>query len=258
MRSEQGYLVARYEILFDDAGKSVIRAARLKDNDEQITGRNIWYAYIETNPNSEWFNTGSYIDTLNKQAVSRFIETTHEVYANVLSDMFGSTVPSIFTDEPQFAHKTGLKEANDTSDVFLPWTTNLGKSFSQQYGYDLLDRLPELIWDVQQNSSMSPSALTRHHFHNHVCETFVDAFMDNIANWCKEHKIMLCGHMMREPTLRSQTEAIGEAMRCYRSLDVPGVDMLSDAFEFNTVKQCSSVARQNGARGVMSEICETP
>ncbi|EOO00275.1 putative glycoside hydrolase family 2 protein [Phaeoacremonium minimum UCRPA7] len=43
-------------------------------------------------------------------------------------------------------------------------------------------------------------------------------------------------------------------MRCYRSLDVPGVDMLSDAFEFNTVKQCSSVARQNGARGVMSEI----
>jgi hypothetical protein len=262
VRSEQGALIARYEIKFDESGTNVVEATRLDETDTEETDRNIWYAYAEPNPDSEWFNTGTYIDMFNKKAVGRFIETTHEVYAEALADHFGSTVPSIFTDEPQFAHKTQLKSATDTSDVFLPWTMDLTQTFSQAFGYDILDRLPELVWDIQPSSEsindekLTRTFTTRYHFHDHVCERFVDAFMDHIADWCKEHGIFLTGHMMKEPTLKSQTDALGEAMRCYRRLDVPGVDMLSDLYEFNTVKQCSSVARQNGARGVMSEICE--
>ena len=37
---------------------------------------------------------------------------------------------------------------------------------------------------------------------------------------------MLTGHMMEEPTLKSQTAALGEAMRSYRSFQLPGIDML--------------------------------
>lgn len=61
---------------------------------------------------------------------------------------------------------------------------------------------------------------------------------------------------MNEPTLLAQTIAIGEAMRAYRSMDVPGVDMLCERIELNTVKQCSSVARQQhgGPAWAMSEI----
>ena len=32
--------------------------------------------------------------------------------------------------------------------------------------------------------------------------------------------------MMEEPTLESQTAALGEAMRSYRGFDLPGIDML--------------------------------
>ncbi len=80
--------------------------------------------------------------------------------------------------------------------------------------------------------------------------------MDQIAGWCRDHGIALMGHMMQEPTLRSQTESLGEAMRCYRNLDVPGIDILHDAVEYNTAKQASSVSKQrNGARGAtMSEL----
>ena len=40
---------------------------------------------------------------------------------------------------------------------------------------------------------------------------------------------MLTGHMMEEPTLRlSQTAALGETMRSYRSFQLPGIDMLCD------------------------------
>ncbi len=79
--------------------------------------------------------------------------------------------------------------------------------------------------------------------------------MSQVASWCQNHGKALMGHMMQEPTLRSQTESLGEAMRCYRNLDVPGIDILHDAVEYNTAKQAVSVSRQrNGARGVtMSE-----
>lgn len=43
-------------------------------------------------------------------------------------------------------------------------------------------------------------------------------------------------------------------MRCYRKLDLPSVDILCNQFEYNTVKQATSVARQNGVRGAISEI----
>jgi hypothetical protein len=65
---------------------------------------------------------------------------------------------------------------------------------------------------------------------------------------------MLTGHMMEEPTLESQTHALGEAMRSYRSFQLPGIDMLCDRREFTTAKQAQSAARQYGYPGVLSEL----
>jgi hypothetical protein len=60
--------------------------------------------------------------------------------------------------------------------------------------------------------------------------------------------------MNGEPRLQTQTAYLGDAMRCYRNFDLPGIDMLCDEKEYNTAKQASSVARQNGVRGLMSEL----
>ena len=87
-----------------------------------------------------------------------------------------------------------------------------------------------------------------------ACERFVSAFMDQIATWCEDNNLYLNGHMMEEPTLHSQTCALGEAMRCYRKMQMPGMDLLMDWTEYNTAKQVSSVGRQNGLRGAMSEL----
>jgi len=81
--------------------------------------------------------------------------------------------------------------------------------------------------------------------------------MDQLAAWCGENNLFLNGHMMEEPTLHSQTCALGEAMRCYRSMQMPGMDLLVDWTEYNTAKQVSSVGRQNGLRGAMSELYGT-
>jgi hypothetical protein len=212
---------------------------------------NTWYAYVEPNPPSEWFNSQTYVDTFSKPAIARFIEITHEKYKSKVGNEFGKVIPRIFTDEPQFAHKTQLRDARQRQDVFMPWSLDLPETFKNRYGYDLLDKLLETVWD--QPAELGPSA-ARYHFHDHICERFVEAFMDQISAWCQANNIFLIGNIMKEPFLWSQTDAVGEAMRCYRNLNVPGVDILCDRFEYNTVKQAASVARQNGVRGVMSEL----
>ena len=65
---------------------------------------------------------------------------------------------------------------------------------------------------------------------------------------------MLTGHMMAEATLESQTRALGEAMRAYRSFDIPGIDILANRYEYSTAKQAQSAARQYGRPGVLSEL----
>jgi hypothetical protein len=65
---------------------------------------------------------------------------------------------------------------------------------------------------------------------------------------------MLTGHMLHEPTLASQTMGIGEAMRAYRSFQLPGIDMLCNWKEFTTAKQAQSAVHQYGREGMLSEL----
>lgn len=100
-RSELGKLLARYDIQLNSTGE-LISAKRLKDNEEPPLESNVYYAYMEPNIPSPWFNGETYVDTPNSAAISRFIETTHEKYKSTLFKDFGQTVPSIFCDEPQY------------------------------------------------------------------------------------------------------------------------------------------------------------
>lgn len=146
VRSELGHLIARYQVELDKATKKLVSFKRLVDSElPDSTDARVWYAYLEPNPPSEWYNGDTYVDTLSKAAVARFIQTMHEKDAETIGDYFSSVVPSIFTDEPQFAHKTQLMKAGDQTDTCLPWTDDFCASFEQQYGYDSLEQLPLLV-----------------------------------------------------------------------------------------------------------------
>lgn len=132
----------------------------------------------------------------------------------------------------------------------LPWTDDLADTFQAAYHEDLMAGLPQLIWELPEGKIST----LRYHYHDHIAERFAQAFADNCGNWCREHGLMLTGHMMEEPTLQSQTAALGEAMRSYRGFDLPGIDMLCDSYEFTTAKQAQSASRQFGRPGVLSEL----
>ncbi|HBP38356.1 MAG TPA: hypothetical protein DD640_06390, partial [Clostridiales bacterium] len=246
-RTGNGRLIACYDVQLDADGN--LAGYRRTDELETAGGRR-WYAYIETDNTSPWFNNQTYVDTLNKKAIDIFIQTTHERYAVAVGEDFGGLVPAIFTDEPQFSHKTALNFAADLMDVILPWTDDLPQTYAASYPDDLLAHLPELIWELPRNQVSS----TRYFYHDHIAERFAAAFADNCGDWCRRHNLLLTGHMMEEPTLQSQTAALGEAMRSYRGFGLPGIDMLCDRYELTTAKQAQSASRQFGCPGVISEL----
>lgn len=247
-RNENGTLLARYQVVLQHG--RLVSYRRLAANEAPPANGTVWYAYAETAIPSPWFNNQTYVDTLNPAAMAAFIAATHERYRAVVGDEFGRTIPAIFTDEPQFTHKRGLQYADDTTDVILPFTDDLFETYAAAYHERLEDTLPEVIWNLPDGRA----SLTRYRYHDHICERFTSASVDQLGTWCREHGLLLTGHMMEEPTLQSQTAALGEAMRAYRSFQLPGIDMLCDRQELNTAKQAQSAARQYGRPGVASEL----
>lgn len=244
---DNAVLIAKFDVVLDE-NKCLASYRKVEDGDE-IKGT-LWSVWRKIAGNSPWYNNQSYVDTLNKAAIEKFIEVTHERYKEVVGDRFGTVVPAIFTDEPQFMRKGTLSFADSKHDVHLPWTDDLEDTFVAAYGDSLVDHLPELLWDLP-NGEIS---LTRYHYHDHVSERFAQAFADTCGGWCDANNIALTGHMMEEPTLHSQTAAIGDCMRSYRSFGIPGIDMLCANFEFTTAKQCQSAVHQYGRPGMMSEL----
>ncbi len=239
--------LACYDVILDSDG-FLSSYKKIGENDEAEGTK--WYAFLELANPSSWYNGQTYLDTLNNKAVKKFIEVTHEKYKDKVGDEFDKTIPAIFTDEPQFTRKAVLNNSFDKMNITMPWTDNVPELYKEMYGEDIFDTLPEIFWDKPD----SAPSLHRYRYHDFIAELFATSFADTVGGWCKENSIALTGHMMEEPTLNSQTAALGEAMRSYRSFKLPGIDMLCNRHEFTTAKQAQSAVHQFGYEGMLSEL----
>jgi hypothetical protein len=192
-------------------------------------------------PPSPWYNGGSYLDTLNPEAVAAFLRHTYDAYAREVGEEFGKTVPGIFTDEPHY----GKFFQPDK----LPFTERLPEQFQKAYGYPLAEALPALFWDTPD------AAAHRYRFHRLLTQMFVQSFGKQLYDWCEQHGIHLTGHYLLEDTFQEQIAAIGAAMPLYEYMQSPGIDHLGRRLpDALLARQVSSVARQMGRRRV---LCET-
>lgn len=134
-----GILLERYEIQLE---KGFLKSyMRLEEGQKE--GENTWYLYEETAEKSPWYNNEAYADTLNPLAVKEFLKVTHEKYKQYLGESFGTDIPSIFTDEPQFPHKTALRFPEEKGEVILPYTDRFPEFYGEMYGENFFEKLPE-------------------------------------------------------------------------------------------------------------------
>ena len=241
------YLVATYDITLGEDG--ALESYEMIERNINAKGTK-WYAFCAPQQLSGWYNGYCYVDTLSKDAIKRFIEITHETYKKYVGDEFDKTVPSIFTDEPQFMRKQMLNNPMDKTRCQLTWTPDFPKTYKKAYGEDILPYLPEILWDLPNEKA----SVARYRYHDHICERFTDAFAALCGKWCDKNNIKLTGHMMMESPLFLQTSAVGETMRAYKYFGYPGMDMLYKNIELNTAKQTQSVVRQYGKEAMACEI----
>ncbi|MCX7011029.1 MAG: glycosyl hydrolase [Candidatus Sumerlaeota bacterium] len=202
------------------------------------------------------FNGQTYLDTLSREAVRAFIEVTHERYGKEVAPWLGNVCPGIFTDEP---HHGGLMTdiprwssiPGPAGSVSAPWTNQLPEVFQERYGYDILDHLPAVFFDLEG----VPVQRARHHFHDCRTHMFCDAFARQIGEWCEAKGMAHTGHLFCESPLSLQMAMVGSALRFYEHMQAPGIDILKETnYSFETAKQCASVQHQCGRRWMLSEL----
>lgn len=186
---------------------------------------------------SPWFNEGTYLDTLNPQAVEKFIEITHEKYVEKCGEEFSKAVPGIFTDEPYFGSS-------------LPWTGAFAEAFQKMHGYDVLEHLPEMFFRIGKEEFSK----VRFDYRETATNLFINAFAKQIGKWCEKHGLDFTGHVLSEDTLQGQAAHVGDSLRFYEHMQAPGMDLLTEHWQiYRTAKQCTSMARQFGRRRRLSE-----
>lgn len=246
-RAVESYLIAKFDIVFNQDG--TLASYKILSENEEAEGV-VWYTYLRIATEESWFNNQTYVDTLDKKSIERFCEVTHERYKEVVGEYFGDVIPSFFTDEPKTTYKKTLPFARERRNLIMPWTDNFPDTFKEKYGFDMIPHIPELVWELPDKK---PSK-ARYYYHCHVAERFTESYSQTISDWCESNGVHLTGHMIKEPSLKSQSTAIGETMLPLSPFGIPGIDMLCDEREYTTAKQAQSVAHQYGREGVISEL----
>ena len=243
------YFVAAYDIELDSEGY-MVSYKRIGEDENAVHAK--FYAYCNSQPDSGWYNNKCHIDTLSKEAMDEFIRITYDAYGKCCGNEYGKTVPSMFTDEPQVYGYVPFGGKELSRPAICSWTYDFDKTYKSVYGSDLLDSLPEVFLDMRRFDE-SPSK-TRRNFFDHIAERFTSAFLDNCAERCGKDGLLFTGHVMGEGTLEENAKFLGDCMRTYRKMHLPGIDMLCNQMEIETAKQCQSVVRQYGREGMLSEL----
>ena len=202
------------------------------------------------------------VNILDRRAVARFVELTHETYASQLGQQLAD-VDLFFTDEPQFGSAEHWSGGKQKCTPMIQWCDELPGAFRAKKGYDLSTILPALFCWVGPKTSKY-----RYDFYDVQSDLVADNYFGQIEQWCHAHDVASSGHLLLEESLLFHLMFSGSAMKNWARMDLPGVDLLG-ATPYKTMagweqrqfrvaedfscKLASSVAHLRQKRGVFTE-----
>lgn len=216
-----------------------------------FVGKTVLMFVQEEMAKSSFYNGYTYLNTLKRSATDKYISMTHEKYKEYCGSRLGSSIEGIFTDEPHRGSvMTDFGIDNKNRKWMAPWTDELPATFKKRFGYDLVDRLPELFLKKEKETI----AQVKWHYMEILEEMFLDNFVKPIYTWCDNNKMKLTGHFLHEDNLVAQAAMQGSLMRAYEYEHCPGIDVLTEGNRnYCIIKQVASVARQLGKKRILSE-----
>jgi hypothetical protein len=192
-----------------------------------------------------------YIDALDPEATAEFIRQGYAPYADRIGAPFAQRIVGFYSDEPAMHY---FLTAADNAVV--PWTKNMFRRFSERHGYDLRRRLPDLFFDVAEDTPR-----VRHDFYTTLTAFYSEAYYRQLRSWCAEHGVVFTAHLLYEEWLRRVVRVEGNLFSHYREMDVVAVDHLypvigtrSSPDQHVAIKVASSAAHHFGSERL---ICES-
>ncbi len=247
-------LVAAFSCKLDGLNYTDCRRLRKDTPAAQYAGKTVLAFAVELMEPHPFYNGNAYLDTLNREAVDHFIHLTHEEYKKRCGDRLGTSIKGIFTDEPHrgmvMCENVG-QSVKSESKFATPWTDQLVPTFQKRFGYDLTDHLPELFLRPEGQRIQK----VKWQYMEHIQQMFLDNWAKPLQDWCHKNNMLMTGHVLHEDSLGAQAVPNGSLMRYYEYMDYPGVDVLTEGNNgYWIVKQLASAARQQGQKGMLSEL----
>ncbi len=203
-----------------------------------------------------------HLDHMSEEAVKSYIEhglKPIDEYMNI------SAFYAIFTDEPVLTHQviSFARGKVDFTCIPVPYTNGLFEKYAELWDEDLKPHLAELFTGTTLRAK-----LTRIHYYETISRMARENYINQVADWAKEHGTLSSGHFLLEEGLEFHVGYYGDYMRVVGGQDIPGGDLLcADGQKFwgrgngfGTAcsfagKYPSSLAHLNGHNTVMLEIC---
>jgi hypothetical protein len=159
-----------------------------------------------------------YPNLLQAEPTARFIELTHQSYAQHLGPDLGKYFISTFTDEPSLI-SLFLKSMPYR---VLPWSLNLPAEFKKRRGYALEPVVAALVTEAGAEGRRA-----RYDYWQTVGELVSENYFGQIQRWCSKHHLRSGGHLLMEENLVNQVPLYGDFFQCLRRLDAPSIDCLT-------------------------------
>jgi len=197
---------------------------------------------------SYWYGGFPYVDLLYPGVTDTFMKATMEGYEKYNKEEFGTTLPGIFTDEPNL-------EAAKGPETVIRWTPDLFDQFETRWGYRLE---PEIVSLIEETDNYT---MVRHDYYTLLLEMFLDRWAVPWFNYCERNNLSWTGHYW-EHGWPYPGDGIDESA-FYMYHQMPGVDMLGRAYDStgmdgqfgNTraIRELGSAANQSGWNRRLSE-----
>lgn len=164
-----------------------------------------------------------YVDMLNPAATEKFIDITHETYAERFGPYFGSTIQGIFNDEPGFYNNFPDNRGGLDSQGSIPWTPGFRDYLAGNAGYDLTKDLAGIWYDVG-----AATTRTRVDYYDALSDRYNEAHTKPLADWAAQHDIALISNPLVEEDLGSHRLIEGGSwFEMSRDYQLPGMDLIS-------------------------------
>jgi hypothetical protein len=191
------------------------------------------------NPGFAKDHTNPLFDSLNPAATRDFLTDVHEQYKRYVGHEFGKTVLGVMGDEPSFPG--------------VPYTEGIYQEFARLKGYDPRPHLSKLF-----ETSGEEALRFRADYWDVWTRLYRDNFFGLQADWCAREGLESLTHLCGEDNMAELVNLNGDFFRCFRKVQVPGVDAIWRQVWYGKTadfpKLASSAAHQFGRPRAFSEV----